>query len=81
MDIARRTGRVTNMTLREVAGITSDDARDVFADLIERGILARRGVKRGTYYVLAEASDPEAPAVSLNLQLPLPSPKGQMTRP
>jgi uncharacterized protein DUF6339 len=59
LDIAQRTGRVTNMTLREVVPITSDEAREVFAALMDRGALVRRGVKRGTYYVLADASDPE----------------------
>ena len=73
IDIARRTGRVTNMTLREVVAITSDEAREVFADLIDRGILARRGVKRGTYYVLAEATGPEAPSLA-EPPVPLPSP-------
>ena len=54
LDIARRTGRVTNISLREVAPITSDEAREVFKALIERGELVRRGVKRGTHYVLPE---------------------------
>jgi hypothetical protein len=54
LDIARRTGRVTNIALREVVSIESDEAREVFKDLVERGALVRRGVKRGTYYVLAE---------------------------
>jgi hypothetical protein len=59
LDIAQRTGRVTNITLREVVSITSDEARQVFVALMDRGALVRRGVRRGTYYVLANASDPE----------------------
>jgi hypothetical protein len=54
LDIVRRTGRVTNITLREVVPITSDEAREVFQALMERGELVRRGVKRGTHYVLPE---------------------------
>lgn len=62
VDIARRAGRVTNMSLREVAAITSDEAREVFKSLLDEGVLVRRGVKRGTHYVLAEdgPSDQEA---------------------
>lgn len=59
LDIAQRTGRVTNTTLREVVPITAEEAREVFVALIDRGVLVRRGVRRGTYYVLAAASDPE----------------------
>jgi hypothetical protein len=59
LDIARRTGRVTNMTLREVVPVTSDDAREVFAFLMAQGALARRGVKRGTHYVLADGGGTE----------------------
>lgn len=53
LDIAQRTGRVTNIALREVVQIiSSEEARDVFGVLVERGALVRRGVKRGTHYVL-----------------------------
>jgi hypothetical protein len=55
LDIARRTGRVTNMSLREVVPITSEEARAVFQSLMAEGQLARRGVKRGTHYVLPDA--------------------------
>jgi hypothetical protein len=58
LDIARQTGRVTNISLREVVPvITSGEARDVFRVLIERGALVRRGVKRGTHYVLPAEMD------------------------
>ena len=58
LDIARQTGRVTNTSLREVVPIiTSEEARDVFRALIERGQLVRRGVKRGTHYVPADEQD------------------------
>jgi hypothetical protein len=56
LDIARRTGTVTNTALREVVPITSEEARNVFRALMDRGELARRGVKRGTHYVLPEPS-------------------------
>jgi hypothetical protein len=52
LSIARRTGRVTNSALREVAPIDSLAARRVLQDLVERGSLARRGQAKGTYYVL-----------------------------
>jgi hypothetical protein len=65
LDLARRTGRVTNMTLREAASITSDEAREVFQLLLDRGDLVRRGVKRGTHYVL-----PEPPAVAEETPMP-----------
>jgi hypothetical protein len=55
LDIARRTGRVTNGALREVVPITSEEGREVFRELMERGQLVRRGVKRGTHYVLPDA--------------------------
>ena len=54
LDIARRTGRVTNMNLREVVPITSEEARAVFQSLMDTGQLVRRGVKRGTHYVLPD---------------------------
>lgn len=54
LDIARRTGRVTNTSLREAAPITSDEAREIFQFLMERDELARRGTKRGTHYVIPE---------------------------
>ena len=60
LDIARRTGRVTSTSLREVVPITAEEGREVFRALIERGELVRHGVRRGTYYVLANATDPDA---------------------
>lgn len=58
LSIAQRTGRVTNTSLREVVPvITSEEARDVFRVLIERGALVRRGVKRGTHYVIPDEMD------------------------
>jgi hypothetical protein len=50
--IARRTGRVTNVMLREVIPIEPDDARRVLQDLVARGELRRRGQTKGTHYVL-----------------------------
>ncbi|TDH42884.1 hypothetical protein E2F47_27910 [Mycobacterium eburneum] len=55
--IVRKTGRVTNSNLREMAAITSEEAREVLQTLVRDGVLARRGVRRGTYYVLSESAD------------------------
>lgn len=52
--IARRTGRVTNATLREAVPITADDARQVLKVLAAQGILETRGAGRGTHYVVPE---------------------------
>ncbi|WP_319450318.1 MULTISPECIES: DUF6339 family protein [unclassified Mycobacterium] len=57
LGIARRVGRVTNTNLRELVPITSGEAREVLQSLVKEGLLARRGVRRGTYYVLAESTD------------------------
>lgn len=56
LQIARTTGRVTNTNLREMTAITSGEARDVLQALVRDGVLARRGVRRGTYYVLTETA-------------------------
>ncbi|MEZ0350692.1 hypothetical protein [Mycobacterium sp. pR1184] len=56
LGIARRVGRVTNSNLREIVPITSGEAREVLQALMKEGLLARRGVRRGTYYVLAESA-------------------------
>jgi hypothetical protein len=57
LEIARRSGRVTNTNLREIVPITSGEAREVLQSLVNDGLLARRGVRRGTYYILAESDD------------------------
>jgi hypothetical protein len=57
LGIARRVGRVTNTNLREIVPITSGEAREVLQTLVSEGLLARRGVRRGTYYVLADSAD------------------------
>jgi hypothetical protein len=72
LDIARRTGTVTNTALREVVPITSEEARNVFRALMDRGELARRGVKRGTHYVLPEPS--ASPDRSPTRSVPPPPP-------
>ena len=65
MDIARRTGRVTNMTLREVVPfITSEEAREVLHVLVQRNELARRGVKRGTHYIIPAELDAIKPTTA-----------------
>jgi hypothetical protein len=59
LDLARRTGRVTNGGLRElVPGLTSDEARAVLTGLLNRGRLERRGEKRGTHYVIPQRAAP-----------------------
>jgi hypothetical protein len=72
LDIARRTGRVTNTALREVVpSISPGEAREVFRVLTEREALVRRGVKRGTHYVLAvekTAADGSAPSSAEKLR-------------
>lgn len=50
--IARGVGRVTNASLRELVPITSGEARQVLQSLVRDGVLASRGVRRGTYYIL-----------------------------
>jgi hypothetical protein len=57
LEIARRSGRVTNTNLREIVPITSGEAREVLQSLVNDGLLARRGVRRGTYYILADSDD------------------------
>ncbi|BCP36837.1 hypothetical protein MINTMi198_22070 [Mycobacterium intracellulare M.i.198] len=62
LSIARRVGRVTNSSLRELVPITSEEAREVLQCLVRDGLLASRGVRRGTYYILSDstASDDRA---------------------
>lgn len=82
VDLARSTGRVTNMTLRNVAHITSDEARDVFKQLVAEGLLVRRGEKRGTHYVLpASAADAEPEAARSDDAVPGPAPASAVARP
>lgn len=54
--IARGVGRVTNTSLRELVPITSGEAREVLQSLVRDGLLASRGVRRGTYYILTESA-------------------------
>lgn len=55
--IARRTGRVTNSALREVVPVDALASRQVLQSLVDRGLLARRGRAKGTYYVIPQLSD------------------------
>lgn len=74
IDLARSTGRVTNITLRNVAHITADEARDVFKQLISEGKLVRRGEKRGTHYLLPVVpTDAEPDAVVESVAEDVPS--------
>lgn len=54
LNLARRTGNVTNMKLREITNITADEARAVLRELVDAGRLVQRGRKRGAHYVLPE---------------------------
>lgn len=54
--IAKGVGRVTNASLRELVPITSGEAREVLQSLVRDGLLASRGVRRGTYYILSESA-------------------------
>jgi hypothetical protein len=85
LDIAQRTGRVTNVALREVVPIISpQEARDVFRVLLERGDLVRRGVKRGTHYVLPIAqngADGAPPKAAEPRTESVPPPQGPAPRP
>lgn len=55
LSIARGVGRVTNTSLRELVPITSGEARQVLQSLVRDGLLASRGVRRGTYYILSDS--------------------------
>lgn len=55
LSIARAVGRVTNTSLRELVPITSGEAREVLQSLVRNGLLATRGVRRGTYYILTDS--------------------------
>lgn len=55
LSIARAVGRVTNTSLRELVPITSGEAREVLQSLVRDGLLASRGVRRGTYYILTDS--------------------------
>jgi hypothetical protein len=80
LDIVARTGRVTNLALREIAPITPEEAREVLKTLVERGQLVRRGVKRGTHYVLPETSHVPPDPVSSNTPMrPAPKPRPSET--
>lgn len=71
LSIARAVGRVTNMSLRELVPITSGEAREVLQSLVRDGLLASRGVRRGTHYILSESANavdrawPPTPAPSM----------------
>lgn len=55
LSIARSVGRVTNTSLRELVPVTSGEAREVLKSLVREGLLASRGVRRGTYYILNDS--------------------------
>jgi len=44
--------------LRELVPITAGEAREVLQSLVRDGLLASRGVRRGTYYILSESAGP-----------------------
>lgn len=55
LSIAKAVGRVTNTSLRELVPITPSEAREVLQSLVRDGLLASRGVRRGTYYILSDS--------------------------
>ncbi|MFL0274641.1 hypothetical protein [Mycobacterium sp. SMC-19] len=55
LSIAKGVGRVTNTSLRELVPITSSEAREVLQSLVRDGLLASRGVRRGTHYILSDS--------------------------
>jgi len=69
IDIARRTGRVSNLTLREAVGISAEEAREIFNELTAKGALVRRGTKRGTHYVLPDATEVPSPVRQVDTAL------------
>jgi hypothetical protein len=62
ISIAKRTGRVTNASLREATAASPQEARDAFNLLVDTGVLARRGVRRGTHYVIAKLTEDDPSA-------------------
>lgn len=62
VDLAARSGQVTNMTLRNLLGLQASEARSILQEQVDAGVLARRGQKRGTHYVLAASASTDAAA-------------------
>lgn len=62
VDLAARSGQVTNMTLRNLLGLEATEARSILQGQVDAGILVRRGQKRGTHYVLAASASTDAAA-------------------
>lgn len=53
LELARKWGRVTNAHLRTACPFWSPETiRQDLRQLVNRGLLEKRGAKRGTYYVL-----------------------------
>ena len=46
-------GRITSAEYQQLTGSTARTATRDLDDLVQRGILLRVGVKRGTYYILS----------------------------
>ena len=60
VDLAARTGQVTNLSLRTLLGIDTQQCRLILQGQVAAGNLVRRGEKRGTYYTLAATPAPAA---------------------
>ena len=58
--VARRTGSVTNIGLRDLTGLDPLQARRELHALRDAGLLAMLGERGGAYYVLAPAAQPGA---------------------
>lgn len=52
VDVARRTGRVTNEVLRSLLAIDREGAGAILRRQVDKGTLVQHGRKRGTYYAL-----------------------------
>ena len=62
ISIAQRTGTVDSIKLRDAIPVTPNQAREVFRTLVEAGALDRRGVRRGTHYVMSTKGRVQPPS-------------------
>lgn len=54
VEIARAEGRITSRRAQELTGVSRNTLKDNFRRLVERGLLARHGQRRGCFYTLAK---------------------------
>jgi len=48
----KRQGKIANRDYRELFGVVRDTAHRDLIDLLDKGLVEKRGVGRGTWYVL-----------------------------